>query len=150
MPVKPKTSTASTAAVTGPQETWQQREERLHREQQVQQQLDAIRAEARRPTAWQFQNPSGGHNRFPTDPPRGYTAPNTYFGPDYRDWSRMSGPASLSQLPANYYTPPPVIFSNVPVAPNMYYGAANQSWSNIRVGDGVPSALGGWNWVPGN
>jgi hypothetical protein len=131
-----------------PSETWQQRLTQLQTVQQVRQQ-QALQAFANRPTAWQLQNPSGAQNRFPTDTgPNGYLAPNTYFGPLYRDWSNLSGPVMLSQMPANYTSVPPVNYSNVPLAPNTYWGAANQSWSNVRLGNVVPNSSGGWTYRP--
>ena len=137
---------ASTKKTPEP-ETWEQRLRRLRQEDR-QRALDAF---ANRPTAWQLQNPSGAQNRYPTDvTPRGYVTTNTYSGPQYRDWNNQSAPVMVPTLPATYSPAPSVIFSNVPLAPNTYWGPANLNWSNVRVGSAVPNGLGGWNYVPGN
>lgn len=126
-------------------ESWPERQ----REAEQLRQLQAWRAYVNRPTAWQLQNPSGAQNRSPTDVlPRGYVMSNTYAGPQHREWSNVSAPVMLPQMPAGYVSVPPVPSTNVPLAPNTYWGPANQSWSNVRVGTAVPNGLGGWNYTP--
>jgi len=144
-PANTAAASKPTATTTDNQETWQQREERLQRDRKLHEQLEQLRTELNRPTAWQLQNPSGLQNRTPTDSPRGYIAPNTYFGSDQRAWTNQSAPIAMPQMPANYFSVPPVNFSNVLLAPNTYWGPANQSWSNVRTTTAIPSGLGGWN-----
>lgn len=117
------------------------------RRQQVQQQVQQAVADQQRPTAWALQNPSGPENRIPTAPgPTGPLAPNNYFGPEFRAWSNLSAPVSMTQLPFNQSAAPPVTESNVPLAPNTYYGPQFAEWNNLSTSTGVLNPLGGWNY----
>ena len=101
---------------------------------------------ANRPTAWQLQNPSGEQNRFATDDVnRGYTAPNTYFGAQFRDWSGLSAPAYERQLPPGMNAVPPLTSQDVMIAPYSYWGAENQMWNQVSPGGATMDPLGGWN-----
>jgi hypothetical protein len=137
-PGKPANADAS-------RQTWEEQQRAAYEMRQ----REAWQAYVNRPTAWQLQNPSGAQNRAPTDMmPRGYVTSNTYTGPQFRDWHNLSAPVMLPHQPADYLRPSPVTFTNVSLAPNTYWGPANQGWSNVRVGTAVPSGLGGWNYTP--
>lgn len=105
--------------------------------------------EAHKPTEWQLQNPSGIDNRYPTSREiPGYVAPNSYFGPQFREWNQMSPPVSQSQWPANMTPTTPLLQTNIPVAPLSYWGAGSAQWSNVTVPRPQASPLGGWT-IPG-
>lgn len=117
------------------------------RRQRLQQQP---RQPAQRPTAWQLQNPSNIDNRTPTSPQLdGYVAPNTYFGPQFREWSHLSPPVSQTQRPANITAVPLLPQAGVPIAPYSYWGADNARWSHVTIGRSEPSPTGGWRMRPG-
>lgn len=102
--------------------------------------------EANRPTAWQLQNPAGEFNRSATDKePNGMLAPNTYYGPQFREWSGMSAPVYERTLPPNMVPVPPLTQTNVMIAPNTYLGADNYRWHQVSPGSATMNPLGGWN-----
>lgn len=123
-------------------------EERARRQQMEQrrEQLRKAWEEAHRPTAWQLQNPSGTQNRIPTEAfPSGPLAPNTYYGPQFRQWNQMSPPVYERTLPYNMQAVPPVTQTNVMLAPNTWWNSRNNRWNQITPGSASPSPLGGWN-----
>ena len=102
--------------------------------------------EANRPTAWQLQNPAGEFNRSATDKePNGVIAPNTYYGPQFREWNGMSAPVYERTLPPNMVPVPPLTQTNVMIAPNTYLGADNYRWHQVSPGSASMNPLGGWN-----
>ncbi len=143
------TPAVSTAAQTpGPESPQDEFQKRLQqdRERKRQQEIEY----ANRPNEWQLQNPSGPQNRSTVDPrPAGYVAPNTYFGPQYRNWSQLSAPVYERTLPPNMTPVPPLTQTNVMVAPYSYWGADNQHWLQMSPGGATQSGLGGWNYRVG-
>ncbi len=133
-----------------PREAFEQRIQAAATQQRqrefVEQQQKAL-AERNRPTAWQFQNPSGPTNRTPTDNgPNGPLAQNNYFGQQFRTWSNLSAPVSMNQLPFNQTATTPVLQSSVPIAPNNYYGPGFARWNQIETSQGRMNPLGGWDY----
>uniref|UniRef100_A0A7C4LNM1 Uncharacterized protein n=1 Tax=Schlesneria paludicola TaxID=360056 RepID=A0A7C4LNM1_9PLAN len=122
----------------------------LPRGQRQRQQLpDGAQAQPLHPTDWQLQNPSGPLNQSPTEAaPRGYLAPNTYFGPAFREWQQMSGPITIQQQPFNQQPVPTVLEAAVPLAPNTYWGPSQAAWSNLHTPPVTRHAFGGWNTRP--
>lgn len=133
-----------------PREAFEQRVQTAATQQRQQQQLNQLQqalAERNRPTAWQFQNPSGPTNRTPTDNgPNGPLAQNNYFGPQFRTWSNLSAPVSMNQLPFNQTATTPVLQSSVPIAPNNYYGPGFARWNQLETSQGRMNPLGGWDY----
>ncbi len=132
-----------------PQEQFAERTKR-QQEEARQRRLKAEWEAAHRPTAWQLQNPSGEWNRYPADQTRpGYMAPNTYYGPQFRQWNQQSNPVYERQLPPNQVAVPPLPQTSAPVAPYSYWGASNQRWNMISPGGATRDPLGGWNMRSG-
>lgn len=149
-PGAPATPEAGKTKAPTPQEAFAQRVQaaatQQRQRQQLEQQQQAL-AERNRPTAWQFQNPSGPTNRIPTDSgPNGFLAPNNYFGPQQRTWSNLSAPVSMNQLPFNQTATTPILQSSVPVAPNNYYGPGFARWNQLETSQGRLNPLGGWDY----
>ncbi|MDX1967202.1 MAG: hypothetical protein SFV23_08535 [Planctomycetaceae bacterium] len=139
------TTAAKSQAPASPADEFQKRLQQ-DRERQRRQEIEY----ANRPTEWQLQNPSGQQNHSTVDPrPTGYVAPNTYYGPQFRDWSRMSAPAYERKLPPNMQSVPPLTKTQVMVAPYTYWGADNQRWLQMTPGNATQSGLGGWNYRVG-
>jgi hypothetical protein len=139
-------ATPAVAAPAGQPEDFAARRQRLQDQQRRQQALEA----ARRPTDWQLQNPSNPANRNPTSPQLGgYVAPNTYFGPQFRDWSQQSPPVSQTQRPANITPVPLLEQTGAPIAPYTYWGPDNARWSHVTIHRAEPDPLGGWRLRPG-
>ncbi len=133
-----------------PREAFEQRVQAVatqqRQRQQFEQQQQAL-SERNRPTAWQFQNPSGPTNRTPTDSgPNGPLAQNNYFGPQFRTWSNLSAPVSMNQLPFNQTATTPILQSSVPIAPNNYYGPDFARWNQLETSQGRMNPLGGWDY----
>lgn len=133
-----------------PREAFEQRVQAAatqQRQREFFEQQQRALAERNRPTAWQFQNPSGPTNRTPTDNgPNGPLAQNNYFGPQFRTWSNLSAPVSMNQLPFNQTATTPVLQSSVPIAPNNYYGPDFARWNQLETSQGRMNPLGGWDY----
>lgn len=140
VPAKPATVTTAVSP-QAPRESFEERTRKL-REQELQRAWQ----EARRPTEWQMQNPSGEFNRVPTDKQlNGFVARNTYYGPQFREWNQMSRPVYEQTLPYNMQSVPPITQTNVMVAPNTYRGSNNYRWNLMAPGSATANPLGGWN-----
>jgi hypothetical protein len=148
-PAQPTVGRASPPAVTttaGQPEDFAARRQRFQDQLRRQQALEA----ARRPTDWQLQNPSNPANRSPTSLQLGgYVAPNTYFGPQFRDWSHQSPPVSQTQRPANITPVPLLEQTGAPIAPYTYWGPDNARWSHVTINRAEPDPFGGWRLRPG-
>jgi hypothetical protein len=122
------------------------RQQRLQQQQTFQQRVQ----DANRPTAWQLQNPSNPQNRNPTSSEiSGYVAPNSYFGPQFREWNNQSAPVTQSQPPTNISPSLPLIQSNAMIAPYSYWGGDSAGWSNVNIVNPQPSPFGSWTINPG-
>ncbi|OYW21231.1 MAG: hypothetical protein B7Z55_06005, partial [Planctomycetales bacterium 12-60-4] len=89
---------------------------------------------------------SGQENQYRTELlPSGYIAPNTYFGPQQREWSGLSAPVYEQFLPYNMTPVTPVTQTDVMLAPLNYWGADSQRWLQMSPVDASPNPLGGWN-----
>lgn len=98
-----------------------------------------------KPTTWQLQNPANPQNNSPTEM-TGTIAPNNYFGSQFHDWSNVSHPEPMTQLPFNQNFVPTIDQSNLYTAPNSYYGGQFSNWSNISTGQPEMNPFGGWNY----
>ena len=108
-----------------------------------------ILPDQRQPSWKSYQNPYAENNYLTVDQPTGaQQAPNTYYGPQFRDWSntQLSTPQSFGVSRAN--------ISRLPPPPSRYYstdtwnGPQWTNWQNQRLVTPTRSSTGSWNQRP--